>query len=81
MTSGGVDPATAGDPLALARMAASAYADAVRETERFARRLDGTPDPAELAEYANLLAREEAAHAQRRDAFARLGLATPSEEG
>jgi hypothetical protein len=77
----GVDPATAGDPLALARAAASAYAEAVRETERFARRLDGTPDVAELAEYANLLAREEAAHGQRRDAFAPLGLVVPSEEG
>lgn len=75
------DGRTAGDPLAFARQAAAAYAAAVRETERFTDRLDGQPDPAELTEYATLLAREEAAHMQRRDAFAPLGLNVSSEEG
>jgi hypothetical protein len=68
------------DPVETVRLAASQYAAAVQETERFAARLTAVPGPSELAEYANLLAREEAAHGNRRDAFAAIGMTMDSLE-
>lgn len=64
-----------------ARRAASVYAEAARETERFAARLDVVPDAQDVAEYANLVAREEGARGYRRDTFTALGLNLDSEEG
>jgi hypothetical protein len=68
------------DPVETVRSAAGQYVEAVRETERFAAGLTASPGPSELAEYANLLAREEAAHGNRRDAFAAIGLTMDSLE-
>lgn len=70
----------ADEPLAVARRAAERYAAAVGDTQRFADRLDGDPDPADVAEYAALVAREEAARAQRQEAFLTLGFTIDSLE-
>lgn len=69
---------TGGDPLAVARRAAAVYAAAVADTEEFATRLDGDPDPDNVTEYAALVAREEAARARRREAFLALGFTLDS---
>ncbi|HEX8631741.1 MAG TPA: hypothetical protein VF755_26580 [Catenuloplanes sp.] len=60
------------------QQAAAAFTGAVRETERFLDRMGDTPDPAAIAEYANLAAREEAARADRRAALTEFGLRAPS---
>lgn len=71
----------AGDePLAVARRAAERYAAAVADTERFVEGLDDDPDPAAVAEFAALVAREEATRAQRYDAFLVLGFNIDSVE-
>lgn len=64
----------------VARRAATAYASVVRDTEMFAVRLGDEPSTQDLAEYAALIAREEAHRAARRDAFATLGLTVDSVE-
>ena len=66
------------DNLRRARRAAAAYADAVRQTQQFLDEAPDGADQADLAEYANLAAREEHARAQRQEAFADLGLGAPS---
>jgi hypothetical protein len=67
-------PAMTDPTLVRVREATAAYAGAVRETQRFFDRLDDTIDPAVLAEYANLLRREDAARTARRDALDAAGV-------
>ncbi|MEG3636569.1 hypothetical protein [Micromonospora palythoicola] len=62
------------------RRAAAAHTAAVRECEAFLRRLPEVPDPADLAEYANLLTREEQTRADRQAAADAAGLAIASLE-
>lgn len=61
--------------------AAAAYAGAVRETQRFFDRIEDTDDPSVLAEYANLLRREDAARSDRRDAIRTAGIDVASIDG
>lgn len=68
------------DILRRARRAAEQHTGAVRDMERFIEGFGGTPDAAALAEYAGLLAREEATRADRQDRLAELGLEAPSVE-
>jgi hypothetical protein len=68
------------DLLARARRAAEQHTQAVRDTARFIAGLSGSPDSGQIAEYANLLAREEATLAERQDIMADLGLEAPSVE-
>jgi hypothetical protein len=68
------------DLLRRARRAAELHMVAVRDMERFIAGLDAAPDPGRIAEYASLLAREEATLADREDALAALGLEAPSVE-
>jgi hypothetical protein len=60
------------------RQASSAYAEAVRTTQRFFDRLEDTDDPAVLAEYAALAEQEKIAAANRLDALEAAGIAAPS---
>jgi hypothetical protein len=60
------------------RETAAAYADAVRQTQRFFDRLDDTTDPSTLIEYANLVRREESALADRVAALTEAGLRVES---
>jgi hypothetical protein len=69
------------DDLARAREAAKAEVRAVAQLAEFADRLSPVVDPAELAEYDNLVGREAAARVNRQNAFERLGLPVPSVEG
>jgi hypothetical protein len=71
----GRDRATAAGRAAAAHTAASA------DIEAFLRRVPEVPGPAELTEYATLLAREEALRAERLDAAAAAGLTADSVEG
>jgi hypothetical protein len=69
------------DPLAdlyRARQAAQACRHSAAQIEDFAERISAVIGPTELAEYANLLARDAAAMSERVEAFARLGLGIPS---
>ncbi|GAA4467673.1 hypothetical protein [Phytohabitans houttuyneae] len=68
------------DVLRRLRRAAEAHTGAVRDMARFIEGFDGAPDAAALAEYAGLLAREEATRAERQDLLAALGLEAPSVE-
>jgi hypothetical protein len=68
------------DVLRRARRAAQLHTTAVGDMERFVEGFDGTPDAAALAQFAELLAREEATRADRQDALAELGLEAPSVE-
>ncbi|GAB3842151.1 hypothetical protein ACFFMR_27690 [Micromonospora andamanensis] len=70
----------AADDRELLRQAAAAHTAAVRESEAFLRRLPEVPDPADLAEYANLLTREEQTRADRQAAADAAGLAIASLE-
>ena len=69
------------DDLARARTAVQAEVRAVAQLAEFADRLSPVVDPAELAEYDNLVARDAAARVNRQNAFAQLGLPVPSVEG
>ena len=60
------------------REAALAYAEAVRQTQRFFDRIDDTEDPSVLAEYATLVEREKAAQEDRLDAIEAAGFEVPS---
>lgn len=80
MSTGSAEPVPDDDPLAAARWAATRYAEAVRDTELFTHRLEGDPDPDNVLEYAALAAREEWAHARRREAFEALGFTVGSIE-
>ncbi|MFB9236422.1 hypothetical protein ACFFWC_12815 [Plantactinospora siamensis] len=68
------------DDLETARRAAAAHTAASRDVEAFLRRVPEVPGPAELAEYATLIAREEELRAQRLDAADAAGLTAPSIE-
>ncbi|GIJ20553.1 hypothetical protein [Micromonospora lutea] len=70
----------AADDRELLRRAAAAHTAAVRESEAFLRRLPEVPDPADLAEYANLLTREEQTRSDRQAAADAAGLAIASLE-
>jgi hypothetical protein len=60
------------------RETALAYAQAVRNTQRFFDRLEDTADPAVQAEYAALVEREKEAEEDRLDAIAAAGFEVPS---
>jgi hypothetical protein len=60
------------------RETALAYAEAVRQTQRFFNRIDDTADPAVLAEYATLVEREKEAAEDRLDAIEAAGFEVPS---
>jgi hypothetical protein len=60
------------------RATAEAYAEAVRQTQRFFDRIEDTADPAVLAEYATLVEREKEAQEDRLDAIEAAGFEVPS---
>ena len=60
------------------RETALAYAEAVRNTQRFFDRLEDTSDPAVLVEYATLVEREKEAAEDRLDAIEAAGFEVPS---
>jgi hypothetical protein len=63
-----------------ARRTADAHIAAVRALERFVTGLRDVPRAVEIVEFTTLSAREEAARADRIDAFAALGLTAASVE-
>jgi hypothetical protein len=65
-------------PLRQAVAAAKAFAEAADEMVEFLRRLDSPLDPAAIAEYANLLAREQSTWDARTQALRAAGLTAPS---
>ncbi|WP_436527985.1 hypothetical protein [Actinoplanes sp. HUAS TT8] len=66
------------DTIIALRAAASAYAEAVRTTQRFFDRVEDADDPSVLAEYAALAEQEKIAAENRLDALEAAGLAVPS---
>jgi len=60
------------------RETALAYAEAVRNTQRFFDRIEETGDPSVLAEYATLVEREKEAAGDRLDAIEAAGFEVPS---
>ncbi|MGC5020053.1 hypothetical protein [Micromonospora sp. DT47] len=68
----------AADQAELLRRAATAHTAASQDVETFLRRLPEVPDPADITEYANLLAREEQTRAERQAAADAAGLELPS---
>ncbi|MGW0505460.1 hypothetical protein [Micromonospora sp. NPDC003241] len=70
----------AADDREVLRRAAAAHTAAVREVEAFLRRVPEVPDPADLAEYANLITREEQTRAERQAAGEAVGLTIDSLE-
>ncbi|MER5456715.1 MULTISPECIES: hypothetical protein [unclassified Micromonospora] len=70
----------AADDREVLRRAAAAHTAAVREVEAFLRRVPEVPDPADLAEYANLITREEQTRAERQAAGEAVGLTIGSLE-
>ncbi|MEV0156520.1 hypothetical protein AB0H57_22730 [Micromonospora sp. NPDC050686] len=70
----------AADERELLRQAAATHTTASRDVESFLRRLPEVPDPADVAEYANLLSREERARADRQAAADAAGLRLDSLE-
>ena len=60
------------------RETAQAYAEAVRNTQRFFDRVEDNDDPALLAEYATLVQREKEAVEDRLDAITAAGFEAPS---
>ena len=60
------------------RETALAYAEAVRETQRFFDRLSDDTDPSVQIEYATLLEREKEAASDRLDAIEAAGFEVPS---
>lgn len=71
-------PGESGDDRAVLRRVAAAHTAASRDVEALLRRLPAVPDPATIAEYATLLAREEALRAERQSAAEAAGLDLPS---
>ncbi|HEY2669855.1 MAG TPA: hypothetical protein VGJ07_05705 [Rugosimonospora sp.] len=69
------------EALHAARSAARAGEMAAAQLVEFAERMSVAAEPAELAEYDMLIAREESVRSARSDAFAELGFAVPSVEG
>ncbi|ASW55031.1 hypothetical protein [Plantactinospora sp. KBS50] len=66
------------DDLAVLRRAADAHAAACDDVAAFLRRVPVLPEPSDIAEYGNLLAREEDLRAVRQDAAEAAGLFLPS---
>jgi hypothetical protein len=64
--------------LVMLREAALAYAEAVRNTQRYFDRIDDTEDPGVLVEYATLVEREKEAEQARLDALEAAGIEVPS---
>jgi hypothetical protein len=60
------------------RETASAYAEAVRNTQRFFDRIEDTADPSVQVEYATLVEREKEAAEARLDALEEAGIEVPS---
>ena len=60
------------------RETAAAYAEAVRQTQRFFDRIEDNTDPAVLAEYAVLVQDEKRAAEARLDAIEAAGFEVPS---
>jgi hypothetical protein len=60
------------------RETASAYAEAVRNTQRFFDRVEDVEDPSVQAEYATLAQREKEAAQDRLDAIEEAGFEVPS---
>jgi hypothetical protein len=69
------------EALHAARRAARAGEMAAAQLVEFAERMSVVAEPAELAEYDMLIAREESVRSARGEAFAELGFAVPSVEG
>jgi hypothetical protein len=63
-----------------AQRAAAAHTAASGDVEEFLRRVPEVPDPADIVEYAALLAREQAIRAERDEAVNAIGLEVPSVE-
>ncbi|ROT29620.1 hypothetical protein [Micromonospora sp. HM5-17] len=63
------------------RRIAAAHTTASRDVEAFLRRLPALPTPEDVAEYAALLAREEAIRVERSDAATAAGLTVPTVGG
>lgn len=68
------------DELHRARQVARAMATVATEIADFLDRATVVPDPAQLAEFATLLAREESVQANRNEACGAAGLQAPSVE-
>lgn len=68
----------ADDSLINVQKTALAYAEAVRNTQRFFDRLTGTDDPSVQIEYAVLVEREKEAESDRLDAIEAAGFEVPS---
>lgn len=68
----------ADDTLIHVQKTALAYAEAVRNTQRFFDRLSGTDDPSVQIEYATLVEREKEAESDRLDAIEAAGFEVPS---
>jgi hypothetical protein len=68
----------ADDTLIRVRETALAYAEAVRNTQRFFDRLSDTDDPSVQIEYATLVEREKEAAEDRLDAIEAAGFEVPS---
>lgn len=68
----------ADDTLIRIRETALAYAEAVRNTQRFFDRLTDTDDPSVQIEYATLVEREKQAEEDRLDAIEAAGFEVPS---
>ncbi|MFI6763176.1 hypothetical protein BDK92_6992 [Micromonospora pisi] len=66
-----------GDARENARRIAAAHTAASRDVEAFLRRAPEVPTPADVAEYAALLAREEAFRTERQDAAEGAGFDAP----
>ncbi|MEE6259893.1 hypothetical protein [Plantactinospora sonchi] len=64
-----------------ARRIAAAHTAASRDVEAFLRRVPELPSPEDIAEYAALLAREEAIRVERTDAADAAGLNVPTISG
>jgi hypothetical protein len=59
---------------------AAMHSAASRDIEEFLRRVAAVPEPADIVEYATLIAREQEIRAERDGAINAFGLATPSVE-
>ncbi|WP_229401871.1 hypothetical protein [Micromonospora okii] len=74
------DAQPTGDDRETLRAAAAAHTTAAADVEAFLRRLPGVPGPADVAEYATLLSREERARGERQAAADAAGLGIGSVE-
>lgn len=69
-----------GDERETARRVAAAHTEASQNVEAFLRRAPDVPAPADVAEYAALVAREELRRAERQAAAEAAGFSVPSVE-